>query len=107
MSAAILSMEAVGLSFGDKRVLDNLTFSVRRGEVFGFLGPSGAGKTSTIKLLTRQLSRDGGRISLLGRPLERATEADYERVASCRTRALCTTACLSPTTWSSMRGCAG
>ena len=80
MSAAILSMEAVGLSFGDKRVLDNLTFSVRRGEVFGFLGPSGAGKTSTIKLLTRQLSRDGGRISLLGRPLERATEADYERV---------------------------
>ena len=73
-------MEAVGLSFGDKRVLDNLTFSVRRGEVFGFLGPSGAGKTSTIKLLTRQLSRDGGRISLLGRPLERATEADYERV---------------------------
>ena len=48
MSAAILSMEAVGLSFGDKRVLDNLTFSVRRGEVFGFLGPSGAGQTSTI-----------------------------------------------------------
>ena len=80
MSAAILSMEAVGLSFGDKRVLDNLTFSVRRGEVFGFLGPSGVGKTSTIKLLTRQLARDGGRISLLGRPLERATEADYERV---------------------------
>ena len=72
MSAAILSMEAVGLSFGDKRVLDNLTFSVRRGEVFGFLGPSGAGKTSTIKLLTRQLSRDGGRISLLGRQIGRA-----------------------------------
>ena len=80
MSTVALSMEAVSLSFGPKRVLDNLAFSVRRGEVFGFLGPSGAGKTSTIKLLTRQLSRDGGRISLLGRPLERATEADYERV---------------------------
>lgn len=80
MSVAILSMEAVGLSFGNKRVLENLTFSVRRGEVFGFLGPSGSGKTTTIKLLTRQLSRDSGRISLLGRPIERATEADYERV---------------------------
>ena len=102
MSAAILSMEAVGLSFGDKRVLDNLTFSVRRGEVFGFLGPSGAGKTSTIKLLTRQLSRDGGRISLLGRPLERATEADYERVGI-----LSDTSAPSPTPWSSRRGCAG
>lgn len=80
MSAAILSMEAVSLSFGNKRVLENLAFSVQRGEVFGFLGPSGSGKTTTIKLLTRQLARDSGRISLLGRPIERATEADYERV---------------------------
>ena len=49
---SVLSMEGVSLSFGDKRVLDGLTFSVARGECFGFLGPSGAGKTTTIKLLT-------------------------------------------------------
>ena len=41
-TAPILAMEGVCLSFGPKRVLDGLTFNVRRGECFGFLGPSGA-----------------------------------------------------------------
>lgn len=77
---SVLSMEGVSHSFGDKRVLDGLTFSVARGECFGFLGPSGAGKTTTIKLLTRQLKKDAGRISLFGRPIENASDADYERI---------------------------
>ncbi len=77
---SVLSMEGVSLSFGDKRVLDGLTFSVARGECFGFLGPSGAGKTTTIKLLTRQLKKDAGRIVLFGRPIENASDADYERI---------------------------
>ena len=76
----ILSMEGVCLSFKEKRVLDDLTFSVERGETYGFLGPSGSGKTTTIKLLTRQLSKDAGRIELFGRPIEDATDADYERI---------------------------
>ena len=73
-------MEGVSLSFGSKRVLDGLSFSVARGECFGFLGPSGAGKTTTIKLLTRQLVKDAGRIVLFGRPIENASDADYERI---------------------------
>lgn len=77
---SVLSMEGVCLSFGAKRVLDGLTFSVARGECFGFLGPSGAGKTTTIKLLTRQLVKDAGRIVLFGRPIENASDADYERI---------------------------
>lgn len=76
----ILSLENVSLTLGDRRVLDDLTFTVRRGETFGFLGPSGAGKTTTIKLLTRQLVKDTGRINLFGRPIEHACDADYERV---------------------------
>lgn len=79
-TGSVLSMEGVSLSFGDKRVLDGLTFSVARGECFGFLGPSGAGKTTTIKLLTRQLKKDAGRIVLFGRPIENASDADYERI---------------------------
>ena len=77
---SVLSMEGVSLSFGSKRVLDGLSFSVARGECFGFLGPSGAGKTTTIKLLTRQLVKDAGRIVLFGRPIENASDADYERI---------------------------
>ena len=79
-SSSVLSMEGVCLSFGSKRVLDGLTFSVARGECFGFLGSSGAGKTTTIKLLTRQLKKDAGRIVLFGRPIENASDADYERI---------------------------
>lgn len=80
LGSNVLSMEDVGLSFGEKRVLDGLSFSVARGECFGFLGPSGAGKTTTIKLLTRQLVKDAGRIVLFGRPIENASDADYERI---------------------------
>lgn len=84
--SAILSMEGVSLSFPaggstpPRQVLHNLTFSVARGECLGFLGPSGAGKTTTIKLLTRQLKKDAGRIRLFGRPIENASDADYERI---------------------------
>ena len=77
---ALLSMDNVSLSFKSKQVLRHLTFNVGRGECFGFLGPSGAGKTTTIKLLTRQLVKDAGRIVLFGRPIEHATSADYERI---------------------------
>ena len=80
MPESIVAMEGVRLSFKDKRVLDDLTFAVERGEVFGFLGPSGAGKTTTIKILTRQLVVDAGSVSLFGAPIERASAADYERI---------------------------
>lgn len=86
--STVMAMEGVNLSFKigsgpravHKQVLSNLSFSVQRGEAFGFLGPSGAGKTTTIKLLTRQLKKDGGRIQLFHRPIENASDADYERI---------------------------
>lgn len=80
MPESIVAMEGVRLSFKDKRVLDDLAFAVERSEVFGFLGPSGAGKTTTIKILTRQLVVDAGSVSLFGAPIERASAADYERI---------------------------
>ena len=85
---AVMTMAGVNLSFkvgmgsntSYKRVLNNLTFAVQPGEVFGFLGPSGSGKTTTIKLLTRQLKKDSGNISLFRRPIENASDSDYERI---------------------------
>ena len=49
-------------SFGDKVVLDALTFSVAPGEIYGLLGPNGAGKTTAINILCNLLNADGGRI---------------------------------------------
>jgi ABC-2 type transport system ATP-binding protein len=65
MSAAI---EAVDLtrSFGDFVAVDRITFDVQRGEVFGFLGANGAGKTTAIRMLTGLLAPSGGRASVAG-----------------------------------------
>lgn len=50
----------ISKAFGDKTVLDGVNLRVCRGEIFGLLGPSGAGKTTLIKILTGQLAPDGG-----------------------------------------------
>lgn len=52
--------------FDDFTAVDNITFSVNKGEIFAFLGPNGAGKTTAIKMLTTLLRPTGGKISLNG-----------------------------------------
>jgi len=52
-----------------KTVLHELTFEVERGEIFGYLGPNGSGKTTTLKVLTGLLFADAGEIRVLGLPL--------------------------------------
>ena len=49
------------------RVLDNLSLTVERGEIFGFLGGNGAGKTTTIKILMRLMTPTAGTVRILGR----------------------------------------
>ena len=48
------------------RAVDNLTLTVKPGEIFGFLGPNGAGKTTTIKMIVGLLRPDSGRILVDG-----------------------------------------
>ena len=64
MERNMIEAKELGISFGDKKVLDNITFEVKKNEIFGFLGPSGAGKTTTIKLLTKQLKPGYGSCSV-------------------------------------------
>jgi len=60
----MISMNNVVKSFGAQRILHNVTFTANDGEIFGLLGPSGAGKTTIINILTNQLSADSGNCSL-------------------------------------------
>jgi len=55
-----VSMQHVGKSFGTNTVLTDVTFETKTGEIFGLLGPSGAGKTTIINILTKQLAPDSG-----------------------------------------------
>ncbi|HET9016274.1 MAG TPA: ABC transporter ATP-binding protein [Thermomicrobiaceae bacterium] len=53
-------------SYAGKRAVDDLSFSVRRGEIFALLGPNGAGKTTTVEILEGYRVADGGEIRVLG-----------------------------------------
>lgn len=68
MNAPDVAIEVKGLtkSFNDKKVVDNLTLSVARGEIRGFLGPNGSGKTTTIRMLCGLLTPDSGEGRCLG-----------------------------------------
>lgn len=66
-------------SFGSKKVLDKISFHVNRGQIFGLLGPSGAGKTTLIKILTGQLICDGGTVEINGISTDRLTGEDHKR----------------------------
>ena len=70
----ILVLENVYKSFGKRMVIDNVSLSVKEGEVFGFLGPNGAGKTTTIKMILGLLSIDSGRITVMGHDIEKGFE---------------------------------
>lgn len=76
----MICMEDAGLTLSGTPILKHLSFTVEEGEIFGFLGPSGAGKTTTIKVLTRQLRLTAGRAAVLGKPLTAFQPADYEQL---------------------------
>ncbi|MCI8332744.1 MAG: ABC transporter ATP-binding protein [Clostridiales bacterium] len=70
----LLTINHLIKTFGKRRVVDDVSFSVQSGEVFGFLGPNGAGKTTTIKMVMGFLFPDSGDISICGYSLKNKYE---------------------------------
>ncbi len=61
-----INVSGVTKRFGDKTVVDGIDLQVRRGEIYGFLGPNGSGKTTFIRMLCGLLTPDGGSGTCLG-----------------------------------------
>lgn len=70
----ILEVRHLVKRFGDVTAVDDLSFRVREGELFAFLGVNGAGKSTTIHILCGQLARDGGSVRVCGADPDEAPE---------------------------------
>ena len=79
-----LAIETSGLTkrYGARLAVDNLDLAVRQGEIFGFLGPNGSGKTTTIRLLLGLLRATSGGVRLNGRELAEARRTVLPQVGS-------------------------
>src|ERR1035441_2545597 len=82
----VLSAEGLAKRYGDREVVSDVSFALRRGEVFGFLGPNGAGKTTTIRMLVGLVKPSRGRIVIDGHDLRQEFEAAMRR-GGCRAAA--------------------
>jgi ABC-2 type transport system ATP-binding protein len=69
-----IELQQVSKSFGRFKAVDELSFKVPRGIVFGLLGPNGAGKTTTIRMIMNITAPDSGAIRVLGAPMSRETQ---------------------------------
>ncbi|MEV0776816.1 ATP-binding cassette domain-containing protein [Streptomyces sp. NPDC050428] len=70
MAAAALEVDRVRKSYGKRRAVDDMTFGIRAGELFGFVGSNGAGKTTTMRIILGVLTPDAGEVRWLGRPVD-------------------------------------
>ena len=74
----LIKIEHLKKSYGEIKAIDDLSFSVKEGELFAFLGVNGAGKSTTINILCGQLAKDGGAVEIDGADLDK----DIDRIKS-------------------------
>ena len=75
MSDRRLEVDTLSKRYGDTVALDGMTFDVRAGEIFGFVGSNGAGKTTTMRIVLGVLAADGGEVRWAGRPVDHETRS--------------------------------
>lgn len=76
----IIEISNLSKSFGDVKAVNDLSFHVREGELFAFLGVNGAGKSTTISIMSGQLQKDGGRVTIDGADLEKDADKIKSRL---------------------------
>ena len=85
MNDIVLSGQAISRRFGGVQALSEVSFSIRRGEIYGLIGPNGAGKTTLFNLMTGLYAPDAGHFELEGRPLAGCQPHEIVRLGLART----------------------
>lgn len=80
MGNTVLEIKNLSKSFGKRKVIDNISLEVKEGEIFGFLGPNGSGKTTTIKMILRLIDNDAGEIKVNGYDTKKQFEKAMEYI---------------------------
>jgi ABC-2 type transport system ATP-binding protein len=75
MNNDIITVNNLVKAFGDFRAVDGISFSIQRGQIYGFLGANGAGKTTTIRILCGLLAPTSGQVSVAGVDIIKQSEA--------------------------------
>ena len=71
---SIINVDNISKRFGDTQAVEQVSFEVPRGRIFGLLGPNGAGKTTTIRMINHILVPDSGSVSIQGQPASPETQ---------------------------------
>ena len=79
-NAHIIEIEHLKKSFGDVKAVNDLSFNVRQGELFAFLGVNGAGKSTTISIICGQLDKDAGNVTVCGESIEHGLDKIARRL---------------------------
>ena len=81
-SMAVIKVENISKHFGALKAVDDLSFEVQAGQVFGFLGQNGSGKSTTIRMLLSLIHPSSGNIELFGKSIQKNRDAILEQVGA-------------------------
>ena len=63
---SIIEFENISLSYGNRQILENISFKINEGQIFGMLGPNGVGKSTIFNLITGLINPGNGKIKIAG-----------------------------------------
>ncbi len=82
MTNTVLKCENLNKSFGKKKILKDVSFAIKKGDILGFIGPNGSGKTTTIKLILGLNSIDSGNVTINGFDIKKDFESAIKGVGA-------------------------
>ena len=78
----VLEVKNLSKKIGNRDIIKDISFTINKGEIFGFLGPNGSGKTTTIRMLVDLISMDSGSISIMGKDIKKEREGALSHIGA-------------------------